>query len=152
MEAPQQHDRMFGMLSPTKLFFKCALPSMVSMGVTWLFTIADGVFVGRFIGSEALAAVNLVMPLIMVSFALSDMIAVGSSVQIAIRLGQGNGEGASRVFSFACKTILALSVVMGLGGFFLAPGLVGLLGAEGQVAAMAVEYMRVYAMFAPLIM
>ena len=66
---------------------------MVSMGVTSLYTIADGVFVGRFIGSEALAAVNLVMPLIMVSFALSDMIAVGSSVQIAIRLGQGNGEG-----------------------------------------------------------
>ncbi|WP_418667418.1 MATE family efflux transporter [Allofournierella sp.] len=152
MEAQQQHDRMFGMLSPTKLFFKCALPSMVSMGVTSLYTIADGVFVGRFIGSEALAAVNLVMPLIMVSFALSDMIAVGSSVQIAIRLGQGNGEGASRVFSFACKTILALSVVMGLSGFFLAPGLVGLLGAEGQVAAMAVEYMRVYAVFAPLIM
>lgn len=92
MEAPQQHDRMFGMLSPTKLFFKCALPSMVSMGVTSLYTIADGVFVGRFIGSEALAAVNLVMPLIMVSFALSDMIAVGSSVQIAIRLGRATAR------------------------------------------------------------
>lgn len=152
MEAPQQHDRMFGMLSPTKLFFKCALPSMVSMGVTSLYTIADGVFVGRFIGSEALAAVNLVMPLIMVSFALADMIAVGSSVQIAIRLGQGDGESASRVFSLACKIILTLSVVMGVAGFALAPALVGLLGAEGRVAAMAVEYMRVYAVAAPLIM
>ena len=142
MEAPQQHDRMFGMLSPTKLFFKCALPSMVSMGVTSLYTIADGVFVGRFIGSEALAAVNLGMPLFMVSFALSDLIAVGSSVQIAIRLGQGNGEGASRVFSFACKTILALSVVMGLGGFLLAPGLEGILWDEGLEEDLSLEYMR----------
>ena len=62
MEAPQQHDRMFGMLSPTKLFFKCALPSMVSMGVTSLYTIADGVFVGRFIGSEAVSYTHLTLP------------------------------------------------------------------------------------------
>lgn len=152
MQSIQQHERMFAILSPTKLFFKCAVPSMISMAVTSLYTIADGVFVGRFIGAGALAAVNLVMPLIMVSFALADMIAVGSSVQIAIRLGQQNAEGASRVFSFACAAIFSLSVLVGVGGWLLAPGLVALLGAEAQVAAMAVEYMRVYAAFAPLVM
>ena len=43
---------------------------------------------GRYVGPNALAAVNLVMPLIMMSFALVDLVAVGSSVQISIRLGE----------------------------------------------------------------
>ena len=81
--------KMFSTLSPLRLFFRCALPSMAGMAVSSLYMVADGIFVGKFIGSHALAAINLVMPVIMISFALSDMIAVGSSVQISIRLGQG---------------------------------------------------------------
>ena len=59
---------LFASLPPTRLFFRCALPSMVSMAVSSLYTVADGVFVGQFIGPEALAAVNLVMPIIMMGF------------------------------------------------------------------------------------
>ena len=55
------------------------------MAVSSLYTIADGIFVGRFVGLAALAAINLVMPVITISFAFADMIAVGSAVQIAIR-------------------------------------------------------------------
>ena len=80
----QNQNQIFETLSPTRLFFRCALPSMVSMAVAALYTIADGVFVGRFIGSDALAAINLVMPLLSISFALADMVAVGSSVQTTI--------------------------------------------------------------------
>ena len=152
MPSPKEHDQLFGTLSPTPLFFRLAIPSMISMAVTSLYTIADGVFVGYFIGAGALAAVNLVMPLIMMSFALSDMLAVGSSVQIAIRLGKRRNQEASSIFSFACGMILLLSVIIGVLAFIMAEGLVALLGADGQVAAMAVEYIRVYALFSPLIM
>ncbi len=61
---------------------------MISMAMLSLYTVADGIFVGRYVGPNALAAVNLVMPLIMMSFALVDLVAVGSSVQISIRLGE----------------------------------------------------------------
>lgn len=152
MEPQLQHDQLFGTLPPTRLFFRCALPSMVSMAVTSLYTIADGIFVGRFIGAEALAAVNLVMPLIMISFALADMVAVGSSVQIAIRLGERDEQAASRIFSFACGMIFAISVAAGAIGFFFADDLVRLLGADGLVKQYAVDYMRVYALFSPAIM
>ena len=47
-------------------------------------------FVGRYIGSHALAAVNLAFPVIMILFAVGDMVAVGSSVKIALLLGQGD--------------------------------------------------------------
>ena len=93
--------KMFSTLSPLRLFFRCALPSMAGMAVSSLYMVADGIFVGKFIGSHALAAINLVMPVIMISFALSDMIAVGSSVQISIRLGQGKEREACTVFSFS---------------------------------------------------
>ena len=62
--------KMFSTLSPLRLFFRCALPSMAGMAVSSLYMVADGIFVGKFIGSHALAAINLVMPVIMISFAL----------------------------------------------------------------------------------
>lgn len=147
-----QHDRMFGEMSPTRLFVRCAIPNMISMAVVSLYTIADGMFVGHYIGAQALAAVNLVWPLIMMSFALVDMVAVGSSVHIAIRLGEKKGEEASRIFTTACMLIMGISVLAGVTAWCFAPQLVVALGAEGEVAALAVEYMRVYAAFSPLIM
>ncbi len=147
-----QQERIFTTLSPTRLFFRCALPSMVSMAVTSLYTVVDGIFVGRYVGAGALAAVNLVMPLLLISFALIDLVAVGSSVQIAIRLGEQKSEEASRIFSFCSKLILLLSLLIGAAGFFLAGPAVALMGAERQVTAMAVDYLRVYALLAPFIM
>lgn len=152
MQPQQDSTRMFGMLSPTRLFFRCAVPSMISMAFTSLYTIADGVFVGRYYGAGALAAVNLVMPLVMISFALSDMIGVGASVQIAMRLGEGRDKEASRIFSLASGMLLLLSVGIGLIGWLLARPLVTLLGATGELADMAAAYMRVYALFSPLIL
>ena len=64
---------MFETMPVNRLFFKCAVPNMISMAVISLYTIADGIFVGHFIGAEALAAVNIVMPVIMISFTLSDL-------------------------------------------------------------------------------
>ena len=62
--------QIFEIASPTKIFFRCAIPAMISMAVGSLYQIADGVFVGRFIGGDALAAVNLIMPLITIVFAI----------------------------------------------------------------------------------
>ncbi|MEG1594031.1 MAG: MATE family efflux transporter, partial [Oscillibacter sp.] len=113
-----QQNAFFETLAPTKLFFRCAIPNMVAMAVTALYVVADGIFVGLFVGQDALAAVNLVMPLVMISFALSDMIAVGSSVQIAIRLGQKQDREASSIFAFCSALIVAISCVVGVASFF----------------------------------
>ena len=96
---------IFEKLPPTKLFFRCAIPSMITMAFSALYQIADGLFVGRFIGEDALAAVNLIMPIIMMVFAFSSMIATGASVRIAVLLGEKNREEASRVFTYSLKFI-----------------------------------------------
>ena len=142
---------MFEQMHPTKLFLKCAFPAALSMIFSGLYSIADGIFVGRLIGQDALAAVNLVMPLIAVSFALAEMIAVGSSVQLATLLGQREAEQANRTFSVCIKTILGMSVVIGLVFFFCSPWMLELMGTRGLALRYGIEYIRVYALFAPLI-
>ena len=66
---------VFEKLPPGKLFFHCLIPSLVTMVIGALYNVADGFFVGRYIGSDALAAINIVMPVLMFVFAGADMIA-----------------------------------------------------------------------------
>ncbi len=147
-----QSHQIFESLPPSRLFFRCAVPSMISMAVTSLYVVIDGIFVGRFLGGDALAAVSLVMPFIMISFALSDMVAVGSSVQISICLGQKDEKKASRIFSFCSGLILLISMVVGTAAFFLAEPLVRMMGANETVTALSARYMQVFAAFSPLVM
>lgn len=144
---------IFLKLPPTKLFFRCAIPSMISMVFGALYQIADGLFVGRFIGQDALASVNIVTPVLMMVFAFSNMIAVGASVRISVLLGENSREEASRVFSFTVKVIALLSILIGILGLMFARPLVRLLapGATEQAIAYGVTYVRMYALFAPLV-
>lgn len=133
-----------------KLFFKCTLPAMVGMGFSAVYSVIDGIFVGHYIGQEALAAVNLVMPMVMIIAAVADMIATGSSVRVSILLGQDKKEEASRVFSVCLAFITVISTLFGLLGFFLAEPLIRLMGAKGLTADYAVQYLRVFSLFMPL--
>lgn len=142
---------VFETLPPTKLFIKCAVPAMLSMIFSGLYSIVDGIFVGRCIGSDALAAVNLVMPLISIAFALAELIAVGSSVQLAMLLGEKKQEQANRTFSVCIKVITGISVFVGVIFFFFCEPMLTLMGAKGNALQYSVEYIRMYAAFAPLI-
>ncbi len=83
---------IFEKLPPTNLFFRLAIPSMITMVFGAIYQIADGFFVGRFVGGNALAAVNLVMPIIMIVFGFAKLIATGASVRISMLLGEKNRE------------------------------------------------------------
>ena len=143
---------IFEKLPPTKLFFRCAISSMITMAFSALYQIADGLFVGRFIGEDALAAVNLIMPIIMMVFAFSSMIATGASVRIAVFLGEKNREEASRVFTYSLKFIFVISCIIGALGLIFAEPFVRLLapGATEQAIEYGIIYTRVYALFSPL--
>ena len=148
-----QGSNIYADLPPTKLFFRCAVPAAVTSVFGALYSVADGIFVGRFLGEDALAAVNLIMPVILIAEALSNMVATGASVNISMLLGRGDREAASRFFSFALKLIVALSFAAGILGLLFARQFVSLIapGASGETVRMAVEYLTVYAVFAPLV-
>lgn len=91
---------IFAKMQPTRLFFHCAVPAAVTSVFGALYSVVDGMFVGRYLGEDALAAVNLVMPVIMIIEALSNMIATGASVNISILLGGRNTKRRPGSFRF----------------------------------------------------
>lgn len=141
---------LFAKTPPLKLFFIASLPGAVSMLASALYQTFDGVFVGHFLGSTAFAAVNLAMPFVIINFSLADLIGVGSAVPISVCLGQKKEKEASNIFTCACLMIAAAGILIGALLFAAAPFLIRLMGAEGEFAAQAVQYMRVYAVCSPL--
>lgn len=90
-------------------FARTALPIIFLMSVNGLLTVVDAMFLGAFVGPEALAAVTLMFPLSMLMIALSTAISSGMSSLLGRRLGAGDTEGAGRLFADAHGLSLAVS-------------------------------------------
>lgn len=145
-----QTNRLFLKTSPLRLFFLAAIPGAVSMLASSLYGLFDGIFVGQFLGQTPFAALNLAFPFVVINFALADLIGVGSSALIAIRLGQGEEREANNLFTCACLMIVITGLATGLALFLGAPALLGMLGAEGELLDLAVRYLRIYTLFSPI--
>ncbi len=145
-----QTNEFFATARPTRLFFRVAMPGMVSMLAMSLYSILEGMFIGHMLGEAAFAAVNIAMPFVMINFSLADLVGVGSSVPISIALGRRDHDRANNYFTCSLILIFLAALFMGAMLFFLSPFLVGLMGAEGELAVLAVKYVRVYALFGPI--
>lgn len=141
---------LFAKTPPVKLFFIAAIPGAVSMLASALYGLLDGIFVGQFLNETAFAALNLAFPFVVINFSLADLIGLGSAVPIAISLGKKEEQEANNIFSCACIMIVATGALIGGILYASAPVLIGMLGAEGELAHMAVQYMRVYAICSPV--
>lgn len=115
-----------------------------------LYQTVDGVFVGRILGETPFAALNLAMPFVIINFSLADLIGVGSSVPISINLGRKEEKEANNIFTAACLMIVLAGILVGALLFAAAPLLIHLMGAQGDLAVFAVQYLRVYALCSPV--
>ena len=145
-----ESNRLYAEKPPVKLFFTAAVPGVIGMVAMSVYSIIEGIFVGQFIGGEAFAAMNLAMPLVMINFALADMMGVGASVPISIALGQKDEERASQFFSGAVLLIVLAGILTGSIMFTFAPQIIHAMGAEDKVAELAVTYLRICAALGPL--
>ena len=141
---------LFAKTPPRRLFFIAAMPGAVSMLASALYQLLDGIFVGQYLGDTAFAALNLAMPFVIINFALADLIGVGSSVPISVNLGRGNRREANNIFTCATLMIVATGAIIGAALYAAAPGLMRLMGADGDFARQAADYLRVYALCSPL--
>lgn len=135
---------------PSRLFFFAALPGSVSMLASSLYSLFDGILVGKLLGETAFAGINLGFPFVVINFALADLIGVGASVPISIALGKKSDKEANNYFSCACLLILLTGLLMGGVLYAAAPFLMALLGATGALAEAATVYVRMFALFSPL--
>ena len=89
-----------------------ALPTMVMMVFMSLYTIVDGIFLSRLVGSNALSALNIVFPIINILMAIGIMLATGGRAVIAKKLGEGKEEEARRDFTFLIVAGVAGGLLM----------------------------------------
>lgn len=123
------------------------IPTVLSQCAFFLFTIVDGVFVGNGVGTDALGAVNLTMPFIMVIGAAFMLTTIGGVTVAAIRLGRGDIPGANQAFmhSLGCTAVIA-TVFSVIGIMFTRP-LAALLGADWNYIDMVCDYLLWYSIF-----
>lgn len=132
---------------PGRLFLKTAVPGGISMLASSMYQIFDSIFVGKFIGTTAFAALGLAFPLIIINFALSDLVGIGSSVPISIMLGRKDDDDANNYFTCACLWVVLTGLFSGTLMYLVAPAYMRMMGASGELLAVGVRYIRIYALF-----
>lgn len=85
--------------SISRLFFNFSFPAVMGMLISAFYVIVDGIFIGRGIGGDGLAAINLAYPIITLTIALSLMFGTGGATVISIKQGEGNLKEVNRYFS-----------------------------------------------------
>ena len=95
---------------------KFTLPSMVMMVFTSIYGVVDGVFVSNYVGSDSFAAVNLIMPFLMILGAVGFMLGSGGSALVSYTLGTGDSKRANEIFSLLIYVLIGLGAVFTVGG------------------------------------
>lgn len=116
-----------------KSLLRFAAPSIGMMIIISLYTVTDGIFIGRYAGSNALAASNIVYPAINLVLGLAIMLASGGSALVAKNLGEGEPEAARRRFTMLTITTAVFSGVLALLAFAAGDSLLFLLGSSAEL-------------------
>lgn len=135
-----------------KKLLRFTLPSIAMMFFTSIYSVVDGFFISNFTGVTSFAAVNLVIPIIMVLSSIGFMFGAGGSAYVARQMGEGNTQQAKKSFSLIVSTSTCVGVFLSVLGIFLIEPIAKLLGAQGELLSEAVLYGRLCMAFLPAFM
>jgi len=126
-----------------QLMLKLTPPGIIAMSVNAVNTFVDAVYVGQFINQDALAAISLVFPLLLITGALSVMIGVGSSSLLSRAIGAGKQDVVIKVFGNLNAMSLIITVLVSIPSYIFAEELIRFLGGTDAVVEYGVIYYRV---------
>ena len=103
-------------------FIKYLVPSVMTMIFLSFYTTIDGFFVSKYAGSDALAGINIVIPITCVTFGIAVMLATGSGAIIGDKLGRKKEQEANEIFTFITIVLLIFAILFTIAGIlFLEP-------------------------------
>ncbi len=108
-------------------------PSIVMMIFTSIYGVADGFFVSNFAGKTPFAAVNFIMPMLLILGCVGFMFGTGGSALISKTLGEGKSRKANELFSMLVYVSIILGILLAVLGFFLIRPVAVIMGAEGEL-------------------
>ena len=122
---------------------KFTLPSMAMMVFTSIYGVVDGFFVSNFVGKTPFAAVNFIMPFLMILGTLGFMFGAGGSALVSKTMGEGDSKKANEIFSMLVYVSIIIGIIISVLGIIFIRPIASLLGAEGVMLENCVVYGRI---------
>lgn len=132
--------------------FRFTLPSILMMVLTSIYCVVDGYFVSNFAGKTAFAALNLIMPFVMILGGTGFMVGTGGTALVAKVLGMGDRQRANRYFSMLIYFTLLSGALLSILGVVFTPQVAAFLGASADMMHDCVLYGRIINGFTMLYM
>lgn len=126
-----------------KKLLRFTLPSIVMMIFTSIYGVVDGFFVSNYVGKSPFAAVNFIMPFLMILGAVGFMFGTGGSALISKTMGEGDHEKAKRLFSFLVYASAVCGIIIAVLGIIFIRPVAALLGAKEELLDNCVLYGRI---------
>ncbi len=129
------------------LMLKFSIPAILAMSVNAINAFVDAVFVGQFVGENALAAVSIAFSLTMITNAFASLIGIGASSVLSRAIGEKNEAIQLRIFGSVLSLSLVAAMIASVFGFIYANEIVSFIGGKGEIKSLAVIYYRVVILF-----
>lgn len=130
-----------------KKLIKFTIPTIIMMIFTSIYGVVDGIFISNCVGSDAFAAVNLIMPALMILGTVGFMFGTGGSALISKTIGEGKKEKANEYFSMLIYLLIIIGIIFTVIGVALVEPVAHLLGADENMLADCIIYGRTILLF-----
>ena len=142
-----KNENILGYEKISKLFMKFSIPAIIAMLIAGMQTVVAGIFVGNFIGSNAMASVSMGAPFIQVVLGFAMLMSVGSISFMGRCLGEGKKEQTQNIFRTSTIVLLIVSIILSIIGFFFSTEIAILLGANDILLNNVSTYIKVISIF-----
>lgn len=129
-------------MDPWKLMIKLSVPAILGQFVVGLYAFVDSIYVGQMVGVEAMSAVSAASPFVLINNGIAVLVGIGSGSVLSRAVGADDQDTVDKIMGNLAVLVVLLSAFVMLVGIPLAPWLLALSGAEGEVLEMGVIYLR----------
>jgi putative MATE family efflux protein len=131
----------------TRVMFKYSIPAVVAASVQALYNIVDRIYIGKGLGTEALAGVTLTFPVFILSIAIGVLFGMGSSAVISLKLGEKKKDEAEAVIGTTLFLFFVLGCSVAVLGILLLEPILRLVGATDATMPYAESYLSIFLPF-----
>ena len=128
---------------------KFTIPTMITLIFTSIYNVVDSLFISNYVGKEPFAAVNFIIPFLMLLGAVGFMFGTGGSALISKTMGEGDNEKPNRLFSLIVYISIVIGVLLAVLGFIFLRPVASFLGAKGSLLEGSMEYGRIIILSVP---
>ncbi len=131
-----------------KLLVQFCAPAVLAMLITGIQGMIDGMFVGRYIGSNAMASVNIAIPFVQTIIGLSMVVSIGTQSYVGLKLGMKDEKAAEDTFQTFFRIISAVAIFITIMGLLFNREIAQVLGADEVLIDDVSTYIRMFSLFA----